>query len=62
MLQQNKFSGWLWFDTRMHWSIRDKVVFKIEFRSESKFDCFFFFKLFVFSVLKLLLLKIIFKK
>jgi len=42
MLQQNKFSGWLWFDTRMHWSIRDKVVFKIEFRSESKFDCFFF--------------------
>jgi hypothetical protein len=43
MLQQNKFSGWLWFDTRMHWSIRDKVVFKIEFRSESKFDCFFFF-------------------
>jgi hypothetical protein len=49
MLQQNKFSGWLWFDTRMHWSIRDKVVFKIEFRSESKFDCFFFLN-YLFSV------------
>jgi hypothetical protein len=27
----------------IHECIRDKVVFKIEFRSESKFDCFFLF-------------------